>query len=298
VNKNYYQGIGGAIDPLRIEEFDFAKSEFVVEEKYDGIWCDAVFDSVGKVTLFSRNQKSKDNEQLISLREYLENTLQLRDTRIQGELAFGSQKGTEFAKKYGHHKIDIFDVLRFQGEDLSHVDLLSRKVILVQDILKGRVNPEWINMGWYKVIRSAEEVKYHYQRIVATGGEGLVVKDNNDKEYQFGGKSKYWYRIKKQVFMDYVIMGYTETLSQEFRKRGWIGGVEAGLYVGDELVKKVTVGSMTHQYRELLSKKGKSYLGRVIEVSGNEVFKSGSMRHPSLARFRDDKSPEECTWEF
>lgn len=40
-----------------------------------------------------------------------------------------------------------------------------------------------------------------------------------------------------------------------------------------------------------------SYIGRVIEVKANELFKdTGKMRHPRFLRMRDDKSPLSCTW--
>lgn len=49
--------------------------------------------------------------------------------------------------------------------------------------------------------------------------------------------------------------------------------------------------------REKLSDNTDSYIGKVIEVKCNEVFKdTGKLRHPRFLRFRDDKGAEECTY--
>lgn len=291
---NLYQGCAGSISPFDITGFDYSKGEYIAEEKYDGIWLEANFDAEGNVRLFSRSGKEKDNTQLDSLRSYLKRNLKLKNSSIVGELAFGSQKGTEFAKAHGHHKIDCFDILKLDGADLSVTSLLDRKNILHG--LIGGFDQTWIKETPYEFVKSGAEVKDMYERIVARGGEGLIVKDLNDEDYRFGGKSPLWYKIKKFVTFEYVIVGYTKTNSADFAQRGWIGGVVGGLYEDGKLLEKVTVGSMTFEWRNEFSVNGDAYIGSVMEVGGYEVFKSGSMRHPSFIGIRDDKMPQECVW--
>ena len=98
--------------------------------------------------------------------------------------------------------------------------------------------------------------------------------------------------------MDYVIMGFKETNSEEFAKKGWIGAILGGLFVGGELVEKVAVGSMTFETREALSKFPEKYIGRVMEVGGNEIFRSGAIRHPHLIGIKPigEKTAKECIW--
>ena len=63
-------------------------------------------------------------------------------------------------------------------------------------------------------------------------------------------------------------MGYHETGSEEYKKRGWIGGIIGGLYVNGVLTAKVQIGSMTHEMREEFSKNGDKYVDQVMECGG------------------------------
>lgn len=292
---NYYQGCAGSISPFEIDKFKFKGGEYIYEEKYDGIWCSVNYDLEGKVKLISRTEKEKTNAQLNSLKQYLEG-FNLTDTVLVGELAFGSQKGTDHAKKYGHHKIDLFDVLQVGGVPCHEVPLLERKGMLEALVKKSNTDETYAKLADWGLASSAGIVKNVYDEIIRGGGEGLIIKDIADNMYRFGSKSPYWYKIKKHITLDYVITGYTKTQSAEYASKGWIGGVQGGLYVNGTLHNKIVVGSMDHNWRNEFSAKGALYLGRVMEVAGFEIFKSGAVRHPSFLRLRSDKLAKECVW--
>jgi ATP-dependent DNA ligase len=293
VERNNYQGCKGEINPFAIEEFDFEKKRYLAEEKYDGIWIDVNFDSKGEVTLISRNLKEKNNTQLESLRKHIRDSIPLVNSNLVGELAFGSQKGTEYATKYGHHKIDFYDIVKLGGKDLTQNNILERKKELHNAI--SHSDEEWIKETPYVLVTDPKQVREMYDKIVKYGGEGVIVKDIKDEDYRFGGKSPRWYKIKKHVTMDYVIMGYTKTKSVSFAAKGWIGGIVGGLFVNGSLSEKVTVGSMDFSWREAFSTNGDSYIGKVMEVGGFEIFKSGSIRHPYFLKMRD-KFAKDCVW--
>lgn len=305
MDKNYYQGLKSEIDPDEIENFSFTRG-FVVEEKYDGIWCNHAFDEKGKVTLISRNMKEKENAQLVSLREYMADTFKIKNTCLAGELAFSTQAGTDYARKHGHHKTDLFDITVLKSKEIvTAKSLIERKEILHELFVKANPDPLWVVESPWKILTDASEVRALFDEVVARGGEGLCVKDPGDRAYRFGAKSPEWFKIKKLKEMDYVVMGYKDTNSADFASRGWIGSVICGLFVGGKLVDKVDVGGMTFQAREYISKNKKKLIGKVVTIRGNEVFKSGSMRHPRLMAvdfepffiLRDDKEAKECVWD-
>ena len=76
---------------------------------------------------------------------------------------------------------------------------------------------------------------------------------------------------KKFELYDMSVNGTTKTL----------------LYVGE-------CSGFDDELREVLNE---TYVGKVIEVKCNEIFKdTGKLRHPRFLRFRDDKDPDECTY--
>ena len=127
-NNIYYMGCKKSLDYRELDNITF-DYKVIIEQKYDGIWCAPVWDSKGRVTLYSRTGKVKDNKQLLSLIKALQKC-KFKNTIMCGELAFGSATATAWAEKHGHHKIDIFDVICFNGKDIRGVTTIDRKKFL------------------------------------------------------------------------------------------------------------------------------------------------------------------------
>jgi len=98
-----------------------------------------------------------------------------------------------------------------------------------------------------------KDIKRAFLKVIARNGEGIVVKDL-DSGYKFNSKTPKWYKVKKEVEEDYVILGFTETNSKEYADKKWIGAIECGLYKSGKLEKVMQVGSMTNEIREYASK--------------------------------------------
>lgn len=107
----------------------------------------------------------------------------------------------------------------------------------------------------------------------------------------------------------------------KFYAKQWIGTIRFGVVITPEEMHKLPknkkfnieeliiegddvlvleVGECSgfdEEMREYLSENSKQFIGSVIEVKANEIFKdTGKLRHPRFMRLREDKSPLECTY--
>jgi hypothetical protein len=129
------------------------------------------------------------------------------------------------------------------------------------------------------------EVRKNFDNIIKDF-EGFVLKNLQTGQF---------YRYKKTYTGDYVITGITHSTSDSFRGRA-AKGIELGLYINGQLTNCGSAGGgLVDSFRVELFQHPEKYIGKVIEVSGKGVFKTGKMRHPCFERFRPDKSPHMCT---
>ena len=207
----------------------------------------------------------------------------------------------------------------------------------------------------------------YYELIVATGGEGVMIKPLDGKYHHKRGRE--YQKIKKFLTREVVIMGFTDPTDDykgkfptvdkwdywetnegdridlsgctpaerhQFKNNwypnecrpisknycnGWIGTIRFGVVITPEEMlklpknKKFNIEEMIiegddvlvlevgecsgfdEETREMFSDDPKSWVGKVIEIKANEIFKdTGKLRHPRYLRLREDKSPLECTY--
>lgn len=206
-----------------------------------------------------------------------------------------------------------------------------------------------------------------YEYIVATGGEGVIVKPKDGKYHYKRGWE--YSKIKKFLTREAIIMGFTDPTDdykgkfptidkwdywettdgdvvdlspltsaerEQFKKnwypsecrpvskfyaKSWVGNIRFGVIITPEEMDKLPkdkkfnievvrmecddylvleVGECSgfdEETREWMTDHRAELRGSVIEVKANEIFKdTGKLRHPRFLRFRNDKSPLECTW--
>jgi ATP-dependent DNA ligase len=182
----------------------------------------------------------------------------------------------------------VFDILRYKGKDVSQLSINERRRIIENlPIYNGTFK---LTARYYKDFQKV------YEDIVSRGGEGIIIKKIKGKTpYRGNTRNPYWYKIKKEVRISYIVSGFNISDCQSWA--GEIKSIRGGLYKNGKLIEVCNIGSMRGSARGWFSSHKKEALGIVIECKGFEVFKSGALRHPSLIGIRDDVDPEECTFD-
>jgi len=245
-----------------------------VEIKMDGIWG-AFTIGYGEWMIQSRTGKIKAEGAAIT-------SDRLDDTVILGEYMHGSHWG---------HKMNVdgqffaFDCIRFQGEDITNHSLQERRGYLDMALAFEEM-PEFI-----KHLPNYEVNMWPYlweKHVKGEGYEGLVFKDSKSK---YNDKDA-WARMKDTVEIEYICHSFRPA-DEGTRYEGQIGAVIGTL---DDKEVFVTCSGLTDAERLEYTENGEDYIGKVFTAKGNAWYPSGSIRHPKFKEWRDDKEPEECTY--
>lgn len=216
-----------------------------------------------------------------------------------------------------------FDILYHQGQSTMKMPLHLRKKLLlqvmsyVQQDFDGDRHPAVMQcpMSLSKTfhVQTSAAFMELFAEVTTQGQEGLILK-RVDAPYRPGSRSMDWFKMKHAVTVDVVITD-CESKPSEWRVRPgevgadgilypegrhtdpWLAG-DVGLSYGWWDARKgcaVRVGSLGYTgTREALM----AHVGQVAEVRVNGVFETGAMQHPVLLRWRTDKRPEECVFDF
>src|SRR5581483_11841446 len=288
---------------LAKEPFD--DKDWLYEIKWDGYR--ALLGKDGKkVQLYSRT--GQDFSKKYS--EVFEAANQIKgDYLIDGEIVAVDDKGKahfEWLQNWarrpeGSLVYYVFDILWFNGRDLTELPLRDRKVVLQKLIPKS---------GPIKYSdHILEKGKEFYKLAEKQGLEGIMGK-RADSRYQIGRRSRDWLKFKTHMRQEAVIGGFTEPRGS----RKYIGALVLGVYDGNDLVYVGHTGggippSQIKQLRELLEKdeiKQSPFINKfkpnapvhwskpklVCEVSFAEWTNDGHMRQPIFVGLREDKKPK------
>jgi bifunctional non-homologous end joining protein LigD len=200
----------------------------------------------------------------------------------------------------------VFDVLYLDGRDLTGLPLEERRRIMEEAVVPSeqiQVSPSTEGAGVALFAAAAEQ-----------GLEGIMAKRLSSL-YVPGARSKDWLKVKVSFDADVVIVGWTEG---ERARAGTIGSLVMAVYDRGELRYVGNVGTgfgrgLLEEAMERLTALGetealfteRAELRRahwvppelVAKVEHRGVTSAGRLRAPSFQGFRDDKSPEECTFD-
>lgn len=193
----------------------------------------------------------------------------------------------------GQVKLFVFDVLHFCGADLTAKSLSQRLQWL--NSLKSRMSCNLIRFLPYA--STTEEKVALYSSVMENGGEGIMLK-RLDAQYMLGGRpSNNWYKAKKSMTIDAVILGFTQGKG---KYNSQIGAVRFGQYVDTPkgwILKELGQASgMSDEERKAFTRNPSLHIGRAVTIKGMERLKSGAIRHPIFVGLRPDKNPDQCRW--
>jgi len=205
----------------------FDHPDWIFEMKWDGYRAIAEI-SDRDVSLYSRNRISL-NQKFPPIIDALKKFG--FETVLDGEIVVVDDRGypvfqmlQDYRKsKSGHLIYYVFDLLHFQGHDLTDLPLLRRK-----DLLK-------------KILPSSPKIKFSdhvskegilfFNVVKEKGLEGIVAK-HSQSVYEAGKRSRQWLKVKTRRTQEAVIAGFTEPRG----RRRYFGSLVLGVFEGKELI--------------------------------------------------------------
>jgi len=284
----------------------FDHPEWVFEVKWDGYRAIAEVHE-GRVSLYSRNGIPFD-------RRFPSIAEELRrcgfNAVMDGEIVAVDARGNPDFQMLQHHRVSrgghllyyAFDLLYFQGHDLTGLSLTIRKDLLKKILptsAKIRYSSHVVNEGtlFYNVCKEK-------------GLEGIIAKHAHST-YEEGRRSDLWLKVKTRLSQEAVIAGYTEPHGN----RENFGALVLGVFEGDEFryIGHVGAGFTSKDLKEIgermtsLVREECPFFSRpptnapatwiepkvVCEVAFSGWTEDGIMRQPVFLRLRDDKTAGE-----
>lgn len=292
----------------------FLDKNWIYERKLDGERI-LIFKKGNKISLKSRNKKEL-NETYPEIVEAIKD-LDPENFIIDGEIVAFDGKITSFSKLQNRmHLKDpeeikesktrvyfyVFDIIYFEGYDLTKLELLHRKAIL-KEVVKFkdplRFTPHLTDNG-----------EKYYKEACKKGWEGLIAK-KADSEYVHQ-RSSNWLKLKCVNQQEFVIGGYTDPEGE----RIGFGALLLGFYENGELQYAGKVGTGyddktledLHQRLSKIEKKNPEFAANedlpskkvhwvnpkyVAEIGFTEWTKTNKLRHPRYLGLRRSKKPRE-----
>lgn len=296
------------IEPMLAQSIDepFDNDEWIFELKYDGYRAIAEIAN-RNVKLYSRNKLSY-NEKFApiveSLKKFPGNAI------LDGEIVIIDDKGhpqfqwlQDYPKSQkGELVFFVFDMLYYEGHNLTSLPLFKRKEILKQVLppLSNIIYADNIEATGIAMFRQAKKLDL----------EGIMAKNSNSK-YKQGERTNDWLKIKTQKRQEVVIAGFTKPKGG----RNYFGSLITGMYKHGKLTYVGHVGGgFDDKTLESIFLKLKPLVQMacpfetkpktntpatwvkpkvLAEVTFSEWTDDGQMRHPVFLGLREDKSPEE-----
>jgi len=289
----------------------FDHPDWIFEVKWDGYRAVAEIRD-RSVSLYSRNGISFERKfppVFESLRGFGFNAV------LDGEIVVVNDHGDPDFQMLQHYKSAgkghlfyyVFDLLHFQGHDLTNLPLQKRKALL------KKVLPSAPHIRFCDHVET--EGALFYAVVKERGLEGIIAK-HAQSAYEIGTRSRQWLKVKTRQTQEGVVAGFTEPGGS----RRYFGALVLGLFQGDtfKYIGHVGGGFTEKQLKDIreqldpLVQKECPFNAEpetnapvtwvrpvmVCEVSLAGWTEDGAMRQPVFLRLREDKSPVDAVREI
>jgi bifunctional non-homologous end joining protein LigD len=299
------------IEPMKavLSDEPFSDPGWIFERKLDGIRCIAIRDG-GGVQLMSRTAR-RMNDQFPELVQALERQTS-EDFIADGEIVAFQNGITSFARLQQRARrrvpvhLYIFDLPRYDGEDLRALPLRERKARL-------RKAFDFAGPVHFNPHRNGEHGEELYREACRKGLEGVIAK-LADSPYR-GGRSRDWLKLECHAAQALVVGGFTSPKGS----RTEFGALLVGYYEDGVLryagkvgtgFDQPTLRALGARLREL--EQDESPFERfkpippgtrwvrpelVAQVGFAEWTRDGRLRHPRYIGLREDKPASEVVRE-
>lgn len=284
--------------------------EWLHEVKFDGyrLLC---FIQDKKIKFLTRNQKDW-TEKFKELQLEIKN-LNLKSAILDGEvIAVNKKKQSDFQllsnsiskKRKSILSYVIFDLIYYQGKDLTHCALEDRKKLL------RKLIPLNNNKLIFSSHIDGKDGDIFFKKACKKGLEGIISK-NKDSPY-ISGRNRNWLKIKCTKRQEFLVVGFTpgngsrhhfaSLLLAVYDKRNqllYCGKVGTGF--NENSLKNIKKLLNKYKTNKVPFKLLPASIGQVIwvlpkiivEVEFTEWTRAGVLRHPSFKGLRSDKRPQE-----
>ncbi len=186
-------------------------------------------------------------------------------------------------------KLFVFDCLQHNGISLRDKSLRHRISELL--LFSHTLQSEFISI--LSFANTTAQKQKLYAKVIASGGEGIMLKNMNATYLEGARPANNWYKAKKSASYDCVVMGFS---TGKGKYNTQIGAVKFGQYVNGKLIELGQASGMNDEERLLMSRFQDQYIGKVVTIKGMERLKSGAIRHPQFVGLRKDKQPKDCIY--